>query len=391
LLVRLPARGLPKRAIGHGRATTRRNHVVLRLAEDDDSSSRPNGAAPGGVSAFAAAAIDATVVSKSSSSSSSNGGGDKEPGSGWVAKLRALPASVKSSIVALFAAFAQLASVRKWRSALTPGRSGGSNNPLTRLLLKLPVKQQLLVRRLAVPVASTALFFFLNFGGHRAAKPPPPREIAYSEFFRVVEKSPKALYTGVVMGPGRWDFAVALPLDHPLPGTPLAGVSPEAATAAAALGQGSPATAAAAPVRPKALPAALVAAPAGSEASGGGYKAVRLFTRPVGPANQPVPADVLALLLKQEVGFTARPPAALGALSKVLFPVAYLAMIFYFYSKTMGGNAAGNVGSRVLPGALPAGSGFDGVAGLGQAKFDVAEIVNMLRDPARWVCVEVGG
>jgi len=412
LLGRQPTTGrLPRREADAFRVARNVNPLVLRVASNDGSSSENRA----GASAKGAGPVDATVVSTTSSRTSSSLGGSsgKDPNStGWLAKLRALPAVTKSTLVALFAALAQLASARKWRSALTPGRGNGNggNNPFARLLNKLPAKQQLLVRRLAVPVASIALFTALNLGGSHAPKPPPPREVSYSEFFRVVEKSPKAFHGGVLMGSGRWDFAVTLPVEHPLPGMPLASVTPEAAAAATTLNKATPTgTAAAAanaaaaagskaplPTRvsseasPKgsgtsSLPSSATTDAAAATVRGSGYKAVRLYTRPVGPTNQPLPSDVLALLLKQEVNFMARPPAALGAFSKILFPVAYLALVFYFYNKTMGGNSAGNVGSRVEPGALPAGSGFEGVAGLGPAKFEVAEIVNMLRDPARFV------
>jgi hypothetical protein len=394
---------LPRRTTDALRVARSSHPLILRVAGNDGSSAENRE----GTSAQGAAPVDATVVSTTSSRTGSgvsgNGGKDPHP-TGWLAKLRALPAVTKSTLVALFAALAQLASARKWRSALTPGRGNGNGgkNPFARFLSKLPEKQQLLVRRLAVPVASIALFTALNLGGSHASKPPPPREVSFSEFFRVVEKSPKALCGGVMMGSGRWDFAVTLPVDHPLPGMPLASVTPEAAAAAATLNKATPAGAAAATASsnakaPLPIPAGGSGAPlspSGTDAavtttSSSGYKAVRLYTRPVGPTNQPLPSDVLALLLKQEVNFMARQPAALGAFSKILFPVAYLALVFYFYNKTMGGNSAGNVGSRVMPGALPAGSGFEGVAGLGPSKFEVAEIVNMLRDPAK--CVRVVG
>ena len=68
---------------------------------------------------------------------------------------------------------------------------------------------------------------------------------------------------------------------------------------------------------------------------------------------------------------------------RVAFPFIYLGGALYFYSRMFRG-ASGKAGKRVGVTALPTGSGFNQVAGVDQAKVEVAELVDMLRSPQRY-------
>ncbi len=345
----------------------------------------------------------------------------------------------------------RLANVRSSRSALTPGRRG-RRNPLEAFRSSSPRQKTQLVGVFAAFV----IFLSSRGGAGAGGRPPPPRELAYSELLTLMEKKPENLLGGVRVSPTRWDFTVALPMDHPAKGKPLLVLPPSLAAATAAAPKAAPAVvptasealaAAAAADRasaaatagassssssssrpsligggakkvaamtttltqklPFSLPslpkvslgkgrqaATTTATPTGGEVRAGaaaaaagaagegaetGFKAVRFYSRPVS-------CDPYAMNLLRDQGilFGARSVSKSVGLLRVLFPVLYFGLIWTAYQRMMGKGASGKAGNRLAPTALPAGSGFTQVAGVGSAKQEVAEIVQMLRDPRRF-------
>jgi len=279
--------------------------------------------------------------------------GGKAPAS-WIERLKQIPATMAQFVVAFSLALRRLLpGGNSARNKLTPGlrKSGGGV-----FLARFTETQKRVM--FGVALASILWLDVANVRGSRsAARLPPPQEMAYSEFIKQVDQEPHALLR-VVMSNGRWDFLTVLPAEHPAPGRPI------------------PAEVAAK------LPPKLAAAAARSE---GGLKEARFFTRPY-PATG-VDPSVLKLLRENEVTFGTRgtPPAA--RLLSVAFPIAYLGFLWYMFKGASGQGAAGTAGAQLKPGALPAGTGFSQVAGIGAAKRDVEEIVGMLREPQRYAAI----
>eukprot|EP00617_Octactis_speculum_P010302 CAMPEP_0185796586 /NCGR_PEP_ID=MMETSP1174-20130828/161162_1 /TAXON_ID=35687 /ORGANISM="Dictyocha speculum, Strain CCMP1381" /LENGTH=451 /DNA_ID=CAMNT_0028491967 /DNA_START=501 /DNA_END=1856 /DNA_ORIENTATION=+ len=209
-----------------------------------------------------------------------------------------------------------------------------------------------------------------------AGRSPPPVEIPYSEFLRVVDQKP-ALIQRVMISPTRWDFMIELPA----PAVEEATADPKVASAAE-----SPAA-----LESKTVPSAIerfkvsAAAKVKSRRMGGaavktGPTVIRGFTRPV--AARP---EMIEKLSQADIPFKAASATARKGLAALL-PLIYLGGFLGFYSRTftkMGGGA----GKKVASGALPPGSGFEGVAGMSSSKAEVSEIVEMLKFPERYVAV----
>lgn len=249
---------------------------------------------------------------------------------------------------------------RKSMTGLFPGR------------LVRPSLSWKLISRLVALVAS----FSLATSMAGAGRSPSPVEIPYSDFLRVVDKKPARIQR-VMISPSRWDFMIELPA----PAVEEATADPKVASAAE-----SPAA-----PESKTVPSAIerfkvsAAAKVKSRRMGGaavktGPTVIRGFTRPV-LAHQ----YMIEKLSQADIPFKATSTTAQKRLA-ALFPLIYLGGILGFYSRTftkMGGGA----GKKVESGALPPGSGFEGVAGMSSSKAEVSEIVEMLKFPERYVAV----
>ena len=279
-------------------------------------------------------------------------------------------------LVRLVALVNQFVFGRRNRQLLAPG---GSRFTLASMDWK---------RKAASVLGGAFLAASLALGG-RGGTVVKPSEVAFSEFLKVADKQPRSFHGGVRMAPHRWDFALAVPVDHPAPGYPIIR-SPSAAQPAPLLGTQEPAVAAAATKaeKKKKLSARAARAAAAAELAAATTKAVPLFTRPVGFGGSSGggggdPASAVGLLRDREVPFGAAAPSKLAGPLRVAFPVAYLALVYAGFTKMTKGQT-GSAGKGVTPGQLPPGSGFEGVAGLGPAKQEVSEIVAMLRNPAQY-------
>lgn len=110
--------------------------------------------------------------------------------------------------------------------------------------------------------------------------------------------------------------------------------------------------------------------------------------------------DLLPLLEEMQVEITAEEPAGVSILSYILPWIIVLA-VYLWLQRRMMGNIAGDPGGmtgKILGGrfAKPAGESdqkitFDDVAGQDQAKREVAELVDFLREPDRFEKVRRAG
>ena len=265
------------------------------------------------------------------------------------------------------------------------------------------------------------LLLLNSASGKKVGKMPPPRELAYSELLTLLEKKPENLIGGVRVSPTRWDFTIALPMDHPAKGRPLTTL-PVALASKQQQGRDSSSV----PTPPLITTTTHSVAQGTIKQKGGGsraakvmaslkervpkhlrerrtlsavfsqkkkkrqslqepvslplFKAVRFYSRPV--SCEPYAMD---LLRKQGILFGARSISKTVGLLRVFFPVLYFGLIWTGYQRMMGKGSSGKAGSRLAPSALPTGAGFSQVAGVGAAKQEVSEIVQMLRDPTPFI------
>mmetsp|Transcript_3965 Transcript_3965/g.9336 ORF Transcript_3965/g.9336 Transcript_3965/m.9336 type:complete len:637 (-) Transcript_3965:143-2053(-) len=107
---------------------------------------------------------------------------------------------------------------------------------------------------------------------------------------------------------------------------------------------------------------------------------ISYFTRPIMMAS----AGMLEAMLDKGVTFYAQKVNALAAAVGALLPVAIFTILWgVILSRMLGGGSDSTVGKRVPPPLVPT-KGFDMVAGIDNAKVELIEIVDFLKNPQKY-------
>lgn len=278
----------------------------------------------------------------------------------------------------------------------SPDRGGGRKNPLARAVKKLiNVQSRMYARFQALPKRAkrificNMLFFCVAFGGIsrnviKQSSPPAPVEIAYSSFLDLIEKqqqqdggkyiSDVPVMDQVRIGTDR----IAYRLYRNVDGKPTAPVivskknqQQQQAQKGEQLSQPNKKSGGKSRNKKVAPPAPYLMA----------------YTRKV-----PASPELLDTLRKSEISFAAAtaPRTSVLVLAVRTFSIMIYGLILYrLYQGISGGAGGGMGGGKDTPGKLAQGNdlplaSFDDIQGIDQAKVEVMELVDALRNPDKY-------
>ena len=106
------------------------------------------------------------------------------------------------------------------------------------------------------------------------------------------------------------------------------------------------------------------------------------YTRPV----QGLPQTIIEALTKAgvEFGAAAAEGPSLAVMVAQIFPILWLGALMFMMKRNMG-DSVGSAGKRANVAAIDTSLSFDDIAGIDDAKAEVQELVNILRDPAPYI------